>query len=211
MSKPEFYKAPPRWHLLVALIGAVAIEVAAVAAANLAKDEQIRADNGVMQDGPFEVVGIEPPPEAPLPPPQDLPPPLPLPPNDSTDFVLSEPTATAHSPRTRPAPRVKTALSHGARAKAGSTSFVSGQSQMIVSPHPGYPFEARRASQTGSGKFLLRFDSNGEVTAVDTVQSTGSAILDQVSIRALRQWRCQPGVYENVYVPITFTLHGAQL
>jgi TonB family protein len=82
---------------------------------------------------------------------------------------------------------------------------------MIFSPHPGYPFEARRASQTGSGKFLLRFDSNGEVAEVDAIQSTGSAILDRVSMRALRQWRCQPGIYESVCVPITFTLNGAEL
>ena len=82
---------------------------------------------------------------------------------------------------------------------------------LIFSPHPGYPFEARRAKQTGSGKFLLRFDAGGNVRTVDVVQSTGSAILDQVSTRTLQQWRCQPGVYESVYVPVTFTLHGAQL
>ena len=81
---------------------------------------------------------------------------------------------------------------------------------MIFSPHPVYPFEARRAMQTGSGTVLLRFDSNGDVTEVDAVQSTGSAFLDQVSLRALQRWRCKPGVYEKVYVPITFTLQGAQ-
>jgi len=82
---------------------------------------------------------------------------------------------------------------------------------MIFSPHPAYPFEARKAKQTGSGKFLLRFDSNGDVTEVIAFQSTGSAVLDQVSLSALRQWRCKPGVYEKVYVPITFTLQGVQL
>jgi len=49
------------------------------------------------------------------------------------------------------------------------------------------------------------------VAGVIVVESTGSAVLDQVSLTALRQWRCKPGVYEKVYVPITFTLQGAQL
>jgi len=82
---------------------------------------------------------------------------------------------------------------------------------MIFSPHPAYPFEARKAKQAGSGKFLLQFDSNGDVTEAIAVESTGSAVLDQVSLTALRQWRCKAGVYDKVYVPITFTLQGAQL
>ena len=82
---------------------------------------------------------------------------------------------------------------------------------MIFSPHPAYPFEARKAKQTGSGKFLLQFDSNGDVTEVIAVESTGSAVLDHVSLTVLRQWRCKAGVYERVYVPITFTLQGAHL
>lgn len=49
------------------------------------------------------------------------------------------------------------------------------------------------------------------MTTVEVVQSTGSAIPDQVSTRAFQQWRSAPGVYESVYVPVTFTLHCAQL
>ncbi len=82
---------------------------------------------------------------------------------------------------------------------------------MLAAPHPSYSYEARRARQTGSGKFLLHFDRNGYVTEVGLVQSTGSAILDQLASNTFRRWRCRPGVYEQVYVPITFTLQGAQL
>ncbi|MBA3650296.1 MAG: hypothetical protein H0W66_02150 [Chthoniobacterales bacterium] len=42
-------------------------------------------------------------------------------------------------------------------------------------------------------------------------KSTGSAIFDQLASNTFRRWRCRPGVYEQVYVPITFTLQGAQL
>jgi len=82
---------------------------------------------------------------------------------------------------------------------------------MISAPHPTYPYEARRAKLTGSGNILLKFDTHGGVTDVGMTQSTGSKILDQISMSTLRRWRCQPGIYKQIYVPITFTLAGAQL
>ncbi|MEO7724218.1 MAG: TonB family protein [Chthoniobacterales bacterium] len=63
----------------------------------------------------------------------------------------------------------------------------------------------------GKREFFLRFDRDGYVTEVGLVQSTGSAILDQFASNTFRRWRCRPGVYEQVDVPITFTLSGAQL
>ncbi len=210
MSEPEFYKAPRGWPLLAALIGAVTIEAIAVAAGSLAKKEKIPADNGVFQDQPVEGIRIEEPPESPPSPPEDLPPPLPPPPTEIPDFLFTEPSPPLRS-ATRPKAVVKVDGSRADPGRASGVNFVSGRSNMIFSPHPVYPFEARRAKQTGSGKFLLRFDSAGDVTQVDAVESTGSPLLDQVSIRTLRQWRCKPGVYEKVYVPITFTMQGVQL
>lgn len=82
---------------------------------------------------------------------------------------------------------------------------------MLSAPHPSYPYEARRSKRTGSGKFLLWLDPDGSVTEVRVIQSTGSPILDQVSLSTLSRWHRRPGVYRQVYVPITFTLAGAQL
>jgi len=210
MSKPVFYKAPPRWHSFAALIGAVALELAAIGVASLATEKRIPIDNGVPPEQPLEGIVIEDPPESTPPPLEDLTQPLPSPPAMDTDFVLTVPSPPP-SIANKPTSTVRLAVSTAAHARGGSVNPRSWQSNMIFSPHPAYPFEARKAKQTGSGKFLLRFDSNGDVTEVIAFQSTGSAVLDQVSLSALRQWRCKPGVYEKVYVPITFTLQGVQL
>jgi TonB family protein len=210
MSKMEFYKTPPRWHFLAALIGAVTIEVAAVAAASLAKGARIPMDNGLPEERHIETVLVDLPPDSTPPPPEDLPPPLPPPPVDTTEFVLTEPSSPPRT-TTRPRPTVKAIVSRAAHASVGAPNLGSERTKMIFAPRPVYPFEARRAQQTGTGKFRLQFDSSGGVTEIETVQSTGSAILDQVSLRALGHWRCKPGVYDKVYVPITFTLRGAQL
>lgn len=205
MNKPAFYKSPPRWHVSAALIAAVAIELAAVAAGNLSRSENNPTVTGSGEEQPFEGVLIADEPEPP--PPDDSPPLIPPPPADRTDFILVEPTPPPRSVKAiRPKPTVRASVS-----KAASPAVHFGRARMTFSPHPSYPFEARRARQTDSGKFLLRFDDNGNVTEVGLIESTGSPILDQVAMRTLRQWRCQPGAYESVYVPVTFTLHGAQL
>ncbi|MDQ3545853.1 MAG: energy transducer TonB, partial [Verrucomicrobiota bacterium] len=96
-------------------------------------------------------------------------------------------------------------------APTGPVSFISAKANLTSAPRPSYPYEARRARQTGSGKFLLIFNSSGSVTDVQVTQSTGSAILDQTSMQTFRRWRCRPGAYSKVYVPITYTMEGAQL
>ncbi len=211
MNTPAFYKPPPKWHSLIALVAALAIEAAAVAAASLQKPADIPTDNGGTHHEPFIGVIVEDPPEAV--PPSDAPPEIPPPPSDEiTDFTLTEPTPPPRkSATTRVTPNIGTSVSKANHPAAGRVSFIAGHTRMIRAPYPGYPFEARRARQTGTGKYLLRFDANGSVTNVETILSTGSAFLDQAAVRALEQWRCPPGVYESVYVPITFTLQGAQL
>lgn len=81
---------------------------------------------------------------------------------------------------------------------------------MISAPHPVYPYEARRAHATGSGKFMVIFDADGSVSDVNTLQSTGNAILDQTTVNTFRRWRAKPGV-PKVIVPITYTMQGAQM
>lgn len=210
IAKPAFYKPAPRWHFFAALAGALTLEVAAVAVASLHESEEIPVGIDTFQDEqPTEVILTEVPPE-PTPPPEDPLPSIPLPPTEPTEFLITEPTPP---PRLRNASKPRTAVAalKAASAISGSTSFFSGQANMTFAPHPSYPYEARRARQTGSGRFLLKFDSLGTVTDVGVAQSTGSEILDQISMSTLRRWRCKPGIYKQVYVPITFTLAGAQL
>jgi TonB family protein len=80
--------------------------------------------------------------------------------------------------------------------------------RVISNPAPRYPYEARMLRSgptTGSGKFRVTFGTNGLVKNVQTVQSTGQAILDQAAIKALQTWRAEPGAQDwTVLVPITF-------
>ena len=115
--------------------------------------------------------------------------------------------------RRAPPPEAKTKVAENQRptGSSRSLSFHLGQDQLISAPRPTYPYEARRAKQTGSGKFLITFRRRWRCNGRRRRQSTGSPILDQTSINTFRRWRCKPGVYNKVYVPITYTMEGAQL
>ena len=80
--------------------------------------------------------------------------------------------------------------------------------RVISNPAPSYPYEARAirsGPKTGAGKFRVIFGTNGLVKNVQTVESTGQPILDQAAIKALQQWKAQPGTQDwTVLVPITF-------
>ncbi|HYS96604.1 MAG TPA: energy transducer TonB, partial [Chthoniobacterales bacterium] len=75
-------------------------------------------------------------------------------------------------------------------------------------PAPQYPYQTRllrSGPTTGSGKFRVTFDANGQVKNVQVIESTGQGLLDSAAVDALRQWRAEPGAHEwNVLVPVTF-------
>lgn len=183
------------------------MEFAALALAGRQETQTIPTDPGFLLPTPIEAEFIDLPPE-PVPPESD-PPPLPPAPGVDTDFVLQEYATPPVTPRKRP-PR-KAAPHPTLFSQGGAASLVSAQASLTNAPRPEYPYEARRARQTGSGRFLLQFDDNGAVTNVSIDQSTGSRLLDQISEKAFRRWRCRPGTYRMIYVPVTFTLQGAQL
>jgi TonB family protein len=80
--------------------------------------------------------------------------------------------------------------------------------RVIYNPGPRYPYESRMLRSgptTGSGKFRVTFDTNGQVKDVQVIESTGQTILDQAAVAALRQWKAEPGAHDwTVLVPITF-------
>ena len=77
----------------------------------------------------------------------------------------------------------------------------------MYAPRPQYPEEARRKHIEGSGVFVLHVH-RGAVTKVDIYRSTGSAILDNAAVSAMRQWRFQPtNTPVLVPVPQEFRLH----
>ncbi|MBA3608481.1 MAG: energy transducer TonB [Chthoniobacterales bacterium] len=212
MAQPQYYTSSPKWQVWASLAGALAIEFAAIGFASLQREEEIPVDPGFVSQQPIDAVITELPPE-PTPPPEDEPPPPPPPPDEPTEFTIEEPTPPPRpkdAPTPKPRERVASARPTGP-APTGPVSFISAKANLTSAPRPSYPYEARRARQTGSGKFLLIFNSSGSVTDVQVTQSTGSAILDQTSMQTFRRWRCRPGAYSKVYVPITYTMEGAQL
>lgn len=211
MAKPQYYHGMPKWQVWAAFAGALAIEFAAIGVASLHKEEEIPVDPGFVAQQPVEALITELPPE-PTPPPEEEPPPPPPPPDEPTEFTIDEPTPPPR-PKDAPPPKPKPRVASTVRAAApsGPVTFISAKANLTSAPRPTYPYEARRRHETGSGKFLLHFDSSGVVTDVDVAQSTGSSILDSASQSTFRRWRCKPGIYSKVYVPITYTMEGVQL
>lgn len=76
---------------------------------------------------------------------------------------------------------------------------------------PRYPYEARRQGWGGYGEFVIRFDESGSATQVVTLKSTGHIILDNEAMATFRDWRCAPGVYTTIIVPLTFTAPRSRL
>jgi TonB family protein len=72
---------------------------------------------------------------------------------------------------------------------------------------PNYPYEARSRRIQGSGLFRLSLDLNtGSVRKVTLIQSTGSSVLDNSATDAFRRWRWKPGRWQEIDMPITFTM-----
>ena len=209
MAKAIFYKPRPRWHFVGSLAAAVALELAAVAIASIHRAEPPPEEIS-MPSAPIDAVITELPPES-TPPPEEEPPPPPPPPDEPTEFTIQEPTPPPRPPQAPPPkPRPKVAENKGT-GYSGVANYSSAKTGWSSAPHPVYPYEARRAKQTGSGRFVITFDDSGNATDVTAAQSTGSPILDQTSINTFMRWRCKPGFYKKVVVPITYTLQGAQL
>jgi len=84
---------------------------------------------------------------------------------------------------------------------------------MPYAPLPEYPVEARAKHWTGTGRFLVRADTDaGVVNGVTTIRSTGHSILDKAAEKALYCWKFPPGVGAGgIIIPVTFTSKGVQI
>ena len=77
---------------------------------------------------------------------------------------------------------------------------------MLAAPQPEYPsYPGSTSRPRGHGLFLIHFDAKtGQAVSVEVARSTLSNILDQAAVRTLMKWRCKPGAYTKVFVPITY-------
>ena len=75
---------------------------------------------------------------------------------------------------------------------------------MLEAPKPDYPDAAKQRNEHGTGVYLLRTKiATGVVTEIIIGQSTGSVLLDDAAMKALRRWRFKPGVlvHRDIHKP----------
>lgn len=210
---PLLYKPAPRWQVLAAFGGALAIHGLAAVIAGIHKEEP-PADLSAIPEAVAEVTFEQAAPE-PTPPPEEMEEPEPTEappePTEVPEFVEEKPTpppkrdkpAKPVAPIARPKP--------AGVPSAGPMSMSSAKAVAVSAPRPEYPYEARRSKLTGSGVCVMTVDpSSGSVTSAEMATSTGSPILDNAATSAFRRWRFKPGTVSKVRTPITFTMTGAQ-
>jgi TonB family protein len=74
---------------------------------------------------------------------------------------------------------------------------------------PEYPAGFVVHGAQGSGRFRLTINPNsGLVDEVKILKSTGYQDLNKLAVKALLQWRFQPGTRGPVEVPVDFYIHG---
>lgn len=205
---PLLYRPPPRWQVITAIAGALAIHGAAVVIASIRPAEPPVEDLSSIPEAVELSLDTQPEPPMPTPPPEEEPPPPPPPeaiPEQQPEFVEEKPTPPPkRPPSTRPVAPIARPTSPGPTGPAPT-----GKAAMVYKPRIEYPYEARRSKITGSGTIVVSVGADGSVTEASMGASTGSPILDNAATSAFRRARFKPGTVPRVRIPITFTLTGA--
>jgi TonB family protein len=89
-------------------------------------------------------------------------------------------------------------------AETSPTPRATPRPRLIYAPAPSFPPGQSLPGQSGSGRFRLTFDAQGNVTNVQIVTSTGNPYFDQAAIKTLREWKSAPSQGWQATVPVTF-------
>ena len=116
--------------------------------------------------------------------------------------TIARPSAALDSLLSRVAAGVQ--ASWPATAEKSATPRATPKPRLVYAPAPAFPPSASVPGLSGTGRFRLSFDAQGNVTNIQLVQSTGNRIFDESAIRTLQQWKCSPGQGWVVTVPVTF-------
>jgi len=114
-------------------------------------------------------------------------------------------TAPARKPRPKrkPPPRVESEV--GGVPEPVPMSLSVAQSMAISAPLPEYPYEAKRRNLTGNGICVVSVEvATGRITDAKMSKSTGSAMLDKLTVQTFKSWRFKPGTVSQVLVPISY-------
>ena len=91
-----------------------------------------------------------------------------------------------------------------ATAETQPTPKATPKPRIVYAPAPAFPPGASQGGVSGTGRFRLSFDPNGNVTNVQVIKSTGNPYFDQSAIKTFRQWKSAPSQGGSVTVPVTF-------
>jgi TonB family protein len=88
--------------------------------------------------------------------------------------------------------------------QASPTPHATPKPRLLYAPAPSFPPGQSLPGQSGTCRFRLTFDPQGNVTNIQIVTSTGNPYFDQAAIRTLRQWKSAPSQGWQATVPVTF-------
>ena len=91
-----------------------------------------------------------------------------------------------------------------ATAEATATPRSTPKPRLIFAPPPSFPPGQSLPGASGTGRFRLTFDPNGNVTNIQVVKSTGNPYFDQAAMKTLRTWKSAPSHGWEATVPVTF-------
>jgi len=89
-------------------------------------------------------------------------------------------------------------------AGATPTPNATPKPRLLYAPAPSFPPGQSLPGQSGTGRFRLTFDPQGNVTNIQIVASTGNQYFDQAAVKTLRQWKSAPSQGWQATVPVTF-------
>jgi TonB family protein len=89
-------------------------------------------------------------------------------------------------------------------AQTSPTPQATPKPRLLFAPAPSFPPGQSLPGQSGTGRFQLTFDAQGNVTDIRIVSSTGNPYFDQAAIKTLRQWKSAPSQGWQATVPVTF-------
>jgi TonB family protein len=116
--------------------------------------------------------------------------------------TTARPSAALNSVLSRVA--VDTQARWPATAETSATPKPTPKPRIVYAPAPAFPPGVSQGGVSGTGRFRLSFDPNGNVTNVQVIRSTGNPYFDQSAIKTFRQWKSAPGEGGSVTVPVTF-------
>ena len=89
-------------------------------------------------------------------------------------------------------------------AQTSPTPHATPKPRLLYAPAPSFPPGQSLPGQSGTGRYRLTFDPQGNVTDIRVVASTGNAYFDQAAIKTLRQWKSAPSQGWQATIPVTF-------